>query len=261
MGHILEVDYKDLTEFTNDPHIHLDEEYTVFKILNDYWDVNNTKGIRPQFFLTEKIITHDLSISPAILVYNSDEKSTGQGITYPSKSAVKTLTIDIKCLDRNMLFDTRDEVVRVLDYCRKYPIPHWDFVSTLSMKRDDPRPGNNHAYVYIRFRKLVEYIPAVVFPEEEALRQAGTKIEIISPTPSMHVGSLMSITAVVTSTQTITGVTAYIDNIQIGSAIVSNTPFWSYSTSTLTNTAHQLIVKAETTKQIGTDGVLFIVNN
>jgi hypothetical protein len=261
MAHTLKVDYKDEEAFTNDPHFHLDEEFGVFEILNQFWEENRTQGKRPQFFLTEKIITHDISVSPAIIVSNSDDATQGMGVTYPAKSAVKTLAINITSLDRGLLFDTRNEVVRILDYCRKYPIAHWDFTSKLDVRRLDPRPGNNHAFVYLRLRKLVEYIPAVIFPVEERPGLSLTTVEITSPTPSMHVGAIITINAEADSSQDILGMEAFIDNIQIGETIVGNVATWEYPSINLTNTAHQLIVTASTVDQKGTAGLLFVVDN
>lgn len=262
MAHTLQVDYKDLAAFTNDPHFHEDEEFHIFQMLDMYWDSTKTQDKRPQFFLTEKIITHDLAESPAIVIYNSEENSHGIGLTYPAKTETKTLVVDIKSLDRGLLFDTRKEVVRILDYCRKYPIPRWDFITTLTLKRIDPRAGNNHTMVFIRLRKLVHYIPAVVFPHQEFMRQPGIKVEITTPTPSLLVDTIMNIDAIITSTEALSNVEAYIDGIQIGAPTTSTTPSWTYDTSSLTNTAHLLYIKAfDVDEKIGTSAVLFRVNN
>jgi hypothetical protein len=57
------------------------------------------------------------------------------------------------------LIDVKDEVIRILRYCRKRPIPSWDFIYTITARRLDPRAGNYRYVIVAGIERLVRILP------------------------------------------------------------------------------------------------------
>lgn len=157
--HSIQIDYAEKKRYSNDPEYHADEESRILYLLQHYWEVDNTQTIKPYFYLTEKEITHDLSVAPAVIIYNIKDESEGIGIGYPAKKKEKVLAIEIFSMDRGLLYDTKEEIIRIVDFCRKRPILGWDFMYRTLSKRAEPRAGNYHFIINITLHRLVEYIP------------------------------------------------------------------------------------------------------
>jgi PKD repeat protein len=157
--HSIQIDYADKKRYTNDPEYHADEESRILNLLQRYWLIDNTQNIKPYFYLTEKEITHDLSLAPAVIIYNVKDDSEGIGIGYPAKKREKVIAIEIFSMDRGLLYDTKEEINRIVDFCRKRPILGWDFMFRTLSKRAEPRAGNHHFIINITLHRLVEYIP------------------------------------------------------------------------------------------------------
>lgn len=166
--HVVQVGYSDLNRYTNDEPYHADNEYYLLKLLQDNWNKDNSQGITPVFYLTNKEITHDLSTAPAIKVFQNNEDSTAIGLGFIAKRMKLLMNIELITLDRTLLFDTKEEIVRILDFCRKRPIPEWDFIYTTNIKRMDPRAGNYHIMIQATIERLVKPIPGTtLFPAEQ----------------------------------------------------------------------------------------------
>ena len=159
--HTVSLDLADMNRYSNDEPFHTDEEYNLLRLLETWWKVDYTQQIPPVFYLTDKKISHDLSLAPAIKVHEIGEETVGIGLGYIAKKKKLTMNIEIITLDRTLLFDTKDEVIRILDFCRKNPIPGWDFIYNVSIKRMDPRAGNYHIIIQVGLERLVEPIPGI----------------------------------------------------------------------------------------------------
>jgi len=166
--HSVQLDYGDLKRYTNDEPIHEDNEYLMLQLLQENWKTENTQNIKPEFFLTEKALTHDLSISPAVVVYESTDDSMGIGIGYTAQKSRLAMNIDVFTLDRSMLIDVKDEVMRVLRFCRKRPIPGWDFIYTITARRLDPRAGNYRYIIVAGLERLVRILPEIKYGQEDS---------------------------------------------------------------------------------------------
>lgn len=160
--HYVAVDYIDQNRYTNDSPFHEDDEYYLLNLLETNWTITNTQNIKPVFYLTDKIISHDLSMSPAIKVYMANQDTTAIGLGFVAKRMRLLMNIEIISLDRSLMFDCKTEAERIVDFCRKNPIPGWDFVYTTNTKRMDPRPGNYHIVIQLTIERLVKPMPDVV---------------------------------------------------------------------------------------------------
>lgn len=157
--HNIQVEWKDMNRYTNDEPYHTDDEYYMLYLLQNYWKTDNTQDISPRFYLTDKQISHDLASAPAIVVYQSNKDSIGLGISYPAERLKITMHIDVFTLDRTMLFDVGDEIKRILLFCRKRPMPEWDFIYTISERRLEPRAGNYRFMFVVEIYRLAKPIP------------------------------------------------------------------------------------------------------
>jgi hypothetical protein len=166
--HAVQVGYSNLKRYSTDTPLHEDNEYYMLELLQNYWNTTNTQQIKPTFFLTEKALTHDLSLSPAIVVYESTDDSMGIGIGYTAQKSRLAINIDVFTLDRTMLIDVKDEVVRILRFCRKRPMPGWDFIYTITARRLDPRAGNYRYVIVVGLERLVRILPEIAYGEEDS---------------------------------------------------------------------------------------------
>jgi hypothetical protein len=153
------VDYGILKRYANDTPAHSDNESLMLQLLQNKWKIINTQNIKPTFFLTDKDIVHDLSLSPAVVVYETVDDSIGIGIGYTAQKSKLTINVDVFTLDRTQLVDVKDETVRILRFCRKRPIPGWDFIFTITARRLDPRAGNYRYVVVAGLERLVRPLP------------------------------------------------------------------------------------------------------
>lgn len=165
--HAVQVDYSNLKRYTNDTPLHEDNEYYMLELLQSHWNIANTQNIAPTFFLTEKELTHDLSLSPAIVVYEVTDDSIGIGLGYTAQKARLTVNIDVFTLDRTQLIDVKDEVLRILRFCRKRPIPYWDFIYTMTARRLDPRAGNFRYVIVAGLERLVKILPETEYGQTD----------------------------------------------------------------------------------------------
>jgi len=166
--HSVQVDYNQLKRYTNDTPLHEDNEYYMLDLLQANWEITNTQNIKPTFFLTEKEIAHDLSKSPAIVVYETTDESIGIGLGYTAQKSKLSINIDVFTLDRTMMIDAKDEVLRVLRFCRKRPIPGWDFIYTMTARRLDPRAGNYRYVIVAGLERLVRTLPEVKWGDDSS---------------------------------------------------------------------------------------------
>jgi hypothetical protein len=166
--HAVQVDYSQLKRYTNDTPYHEDNESSMLQLLQDNWKIANTQNIKPTFYLTEKDITHDLSLSPAIVVYEVTDDDVGIGIGYTAQKSKLSVNIDVFTLDRTQVIDVKDEVVRILRFCRKRPIPGWDFIFTITARRLDPRAGNYRYVIVAGLERLVRTLPEVKWGDTDS---------------------------------------------------------------------------------------------
>lgn len=154
--HFVTIKQKNKTRYSNDEPFHEDTEYHLLRLLEKYWNAENTQGIKPKFFLTDKETTHDLSLSPAIKVMQGDMDQNFLGVSASAKEKQLAMRIELLTLDRTLMFDCTDEIVRILEFCRRRPIPGWDFVNMVAVRRMDPRAGNYNMVIQARLKRFAE---------------------------------------------------------------------------------------------------------
>lgn len=164
--HTLSLRVDERKRYTNDPVYHDDVESQMIKLLETWWDTANTQSIKPRFYLTEKEITHDLADAPAIVLFEQQDATFPVGLGFVAERIEMPIVIEIFSLDRGMMYDTKDEVHRILNFCRKRPIEDWDFIKTTSNRRAEPRAGNYHFVTTATLIRLVKPIPYIRPPKE-----------------------------------------------------------------------------------------------
>jgi hypothetical protein len=166
--HAVQLDYDQKNRYTNDTPFHEDNETMMMELLQDNWKIAHTQNIKPMFYVTDKDITHDLAVAPAIVVYEVTDDNIGIGIGYTAQKSKLSVNIDVFTLDRTQLIDTKDEVLRILRFCRKRPIPGWDFIYTMTARRLDPRAGNYRYVIVAGLERLVRILPEVKWGDEDS---------------------------------------------------------------------------------------------
>ncbi len=110
----------------------VDDALEVYNYLNDNWNTGNVA--KPTFYYDDSINHHDLRQGAAVKIYLVDSIPKINDVTYSYEEWTTHVRVDIRCVARNTMLLTRDEVRRCLNTVRQAPGSYYDW-----LKKDSER--------------------------------------------------------------------------------------------------------------------------